>query len=676
MFGDRVGFDFNSGTPIGVTACQHDGIEGAACISNSNGCLLFYTDGDTIWDSSHNVMSNGTGLNPNVTPTMCGTIIPRPGSATLYEVFSIDGMAGSGGLRHAVVDITLNNGLGQVTSKNNAVLTPVAEKIVAIKHANGVDIWIVVHKYNSNQFYSYLVTANGLQTTPVISTVGVVHSNTTTYQGWMQANTAGDRIALALPGGGNLKGYYLYDFNKTNGSVSNEVAITNFGFSLTWGVEFSPNGNYLYGNGANNQVVQFDLNAGTGAQIAASKVVVGTFTTPVQVAHSLQMGPDQKIYMSAWQGTHLAVINDPDSAGTACNFIQNGAAKVSGTLTASIPYFPKFLLKYNNPQPCQCNLVLKAEADSAKCFGDSTGTLLVEAPNAQGTVKYLWNTGDTTSQIVGLTSGFYTVTVTDSAGCSKTDSFFVPQPQPSFVSISGPDSICPGDCATLKATVNGNSGPYFFNWFPLVSKDDTIFVCPDSATTYELTVTDGDECPTEQKFHLSLFSKPIAGFEMDSTSGCDSLCVNFQGVGGMSSWIWSFGDGDSANTQNPTHCYDDTGTYDVKLIVTDMNGCVDSAYEDSVITVTPCVGIADAMQILPLEIFPNPNGGEFSIRFPNQIKGKADIRIFDPTGKEVWHREHFVGDKGNRFTTKLAPGTYFIRIKSESDILGGKLLIH
>jgi gliding motility-associated-like protein len=65
----------------------------------------------------------------------------------------------------------------------------------------------------------------------------------------------------------------------------------------------------------------------------------------------------------------------------------------------------------------------------------------------------------------------------------------------------------------------------------------------------------------------------------DSATSCSSF--DFKGLGytntsAIQSWQWFFGDGNSATTQNTSHTYIAAGTYTVKLVVTDINGCKDS----------------------------------------------------------------------------------------------------
>ena len=172
-FGDKAGIDFNSGSPVALLDGALNTLEGCASISDSNGNLQFYTDGSTIWTKDHSVMSNGTGLNGNFSSTQSAIIIPKPDASDIYYVFTVDFQGEPNGLQYSEIDMTLNSGLGAVTStKNVLLLTPVLEKLTAIKHANGEDIWVICHKNGSAEFYAYLVTPTGIQNTPIITDIG------------------------------------------------------------------------------------------------------------------------------------------------------------------------------------------------------------------------------------------------------------------------------------------------------------------------------------------------------------------------------------------------------------------------------------------------------------------------------------------------------------------------
>ncbi|MGL4596219.1 MAG: PKD domain-containing protein, partial [Bacteroidia bacterium] len=82
-------------------------------------------------------------------------------------------------------------------------------------------------------------------------------------------------------------------------------------------------------------------------------------------------------------------------------------------------------------------------------------------------------------------------------------------------------------------------------------------------------------------------------FVADTLAGCPVLCVNFSdqstiASGNITAWNWDFGDGsNNAFTQNPQHCYTQTGVYTVSLTVYSAVGCADSLTITNMITVYP-----------------------------------------------------------------------------------------
>ncbi|MEJ7658855.1 MAG: hypothetical protein WKG07_04105 [Hymenobacter sp.] len=99
--------------------------------------------------------------------------MPDPGSGNIFYVFTVAAQGASDGLRYSIVDMTRANGLGDVPRANLLLLTPVAEKLAAVRHANGRDVWVLAHRWHSNAFVAYLVTAEGVQAAkPILSNVG------------------------------------------------------------------------------------------------------------------------------------------------------------------------------------------------------------------------------------------------------------------------------------------------------------------------------------------------------------------------------------------------------------------------------------------------------------------------------------------------------------------------
>jgi len=93
-FGAGAGIDFSSGTAVADTNGAMYVEEGSACISDTLGNLLFYTDGKTIWNRNHNIMPNGSGLLVTGTPAQSSVIVPNHKYNNIYYVFTADGFQG------------------------------------------------------------------------------------------------------------------------------------------------------------------------------------------------------------------------------------------------------------------------------------------------------------------------------------------------------------------------------------------------------------------------------------------------------------------------------------------------------------------------------------------------------------------------------------------------------
>src|SRR6476620_12123887 len=211
-FGTLAGLDFNSGVPVALTNSPVNTNEGTAVISDAAGNLLFYTDGMQVWDKTNTQMPNGSGLFGDISTTQSALIIPDPGNSNLFYIFTIDDEGGD--LYYSVVNMTLNSGNGDVTTKNVLLLSGMTEKLTAVHHCNNHDIWVTAHKNGTNTFASYLVTNAGIDP-PVLSSTGTVHTD---VHGQMKFSTDGNRIACAI-------GYQditeFFDFDKSTGIITN-----------------------------------------------------------------------------------------------------------------------------------------------------------------------------------------------------------------------------------------------------------------------------------------------------------------------------------------------------------------------------------------------------------------------------------------------------------------------
>lgn len=317
-FGDHAGLDFSTGVPVALTNGAMFAAEGCASISDKDGKLLFYTDGITVWNRNHGVMENGTGLKGAVSTTQAALIVQRPGSTIEYYIFTPDQAGQSNGLHYSIVDMSADNGLGNVATKNVPLITPVSEKITAVRHSNTIDVWVLVHGWNNNEFYAYLVTGAGVSSTPVISTSGSFHGGDEGNAiGTMKFSTQGQKLAVTVP---NVSSFEVFDFDATSGVVSNPLLFP-AEYPATYGTEFSPDGSLVYVgvSGQKKGIYQFDLEAGSAADIFASGQRIDNIASGF--AGALQLGPDGNIYVARLAEGFVAAITEPDIRGAGCAYV-------------------------------------------------------------------------------------------------------------------------------------------------------------------------------------------------------------------------------------------------------------------------------------------------------------------------------------------------------------------
>lgn len=324
--GEGLKFSEHECGPIVLLDGSMDGFEGVSTISDPlTGDLLFLTNSQAVYNRQHQQMPNGSLINGGNTITQV-LIIPKPTDQNRYYVFTaeIQGFSGEG-LRFHCVDLSLDGGYGDVLYKDSiAYPAPVTEKLTALRHANGIDIWVVAHVYGTNEFLSIRVTPQGVQLPPVISAIGKVHGDPSSADalGEMKADRQGGKIAVATAYHPHLE---VFGFDQNTGEVHSQMLLQVPGGydgvngSGWYGLSFSPDGTKLYACSEfpmNMNVIQFDLNAGSTDDINNS---VYTVATGIDRAFSMKLAPNGRIYFGR-HGQYLCSIDHPDNYGSACGF--------------------------------------------------------------------------------------------------------------------------------------------------------------------------------------------------------------------------------------------------------------------------------------------------------------------------------------------------------------------
>lgn len=221
-FGNYAGLDFNTNPPTALLNGALNDVEGCASISDLSGNILIYTNGQTVWDKTHTIMANGTGLFGVVNPIQSSLIIQRPSSANLYYIFTVAGAGNALGFNYSVVDLNLALANGSVTIKNNPLFpAPCAEKIAGTKHCNGIDYWIVIHELYTSSFYSYLLTAAGVSSMAIVSSIGSNYGDMNYLGGNLKFSPNGKKLGVTTWS----NSIEMYDFDPSTGVVSNSMIL-------------------------------------------------------------------------------------------------------------------------------------------------------------------------------------------------------------------------------------------------------------------------------------------------------------------------------------------------------------------------------------------------------------------------------------------------------------------
>src|SRR5690606_15338662 len=90
-FGNNAGinFDINTENTTALTDVQLSTVEGCTTISDSNGSLILYTDGTTVYNNAHNVIANGAGLLGDASSSKSAIIVPNPNDPDIYYIFTV-----------------------------------------------------------------------------------------------------------------------------------------------------------------------------------------------------------------------------------------------------------------------------------------------------------------------------------------------------------------------------------------------------------------------------------------------------------------------------------------------------------------------------------------------------------------------------------------------------------
>ncbi|MBE7510159.1 MAG: hypothetical protein BWX95_02701 [Bacteroidetes bacterium ADurb.Bin141] len=348
-------------------------------ISDENGNFLMSSNGIWIANSIGDTMPNGTGLNPGwaadayksfgLPLTNANIILPMPDDTNKFVLFhqTVGNISlSSPEIFYTLVDKTLDNGKGDVISKNNVVHSGTfGHGMAACKHGNGRDWWVIAFSDKADSIYKFLLTPNNVQY------VGFQKLNVPVYGGWAGQpvfSPSGEKFAyrnVYYNSPNYFQDLRLFHFDRCDGSFTIDTIIDYTDSILGFGTSFSSNSKYLYVSSA-HYIYQFNTDT---SNIAASKQTVavndtfisaGGLTTDFMLMYLAANG---KIYITSGNSVlHLHEMDYPDSAGIACNVnLHNIVLNCLNFRT--VPVHPNYYLGRLVGSPCDTLTGLKEIAE-------------------------------------------------------------------------------------------------------------------------------------------------------------------------------------------------------------------------------------------------------------------------------------------------------------------------
>lgn len=646
-FFDRGGIDFSSGAPayddqafvnntfnysIGGTVS-----EAGASQSDNAGNLLFYTDGVHVWNASHTLITSS--LHGNYSSLNGVIIVPDPGNASMYYIFTSDRRGNTGrGFKYSKVQvsgttatmvsgqlnipITAPSTFGFSTANTGAIIT--GEGISAAASTTGY--WIIAETViggTTTNALLFNLTSTGISfsSTSLISTlqgpIGATHNDASN----IQVSPNGKHVVFSSSVWYNEPDY-VFDFDICDGSLSNQRVLPQ---ANSYGLEFSSDSKLLYGT-IYSTIFQFNLEP----CIIEGINVANTNTTSSY--RGLQMGPNNKLYAAVSGNSNLATIHQPNNLATgtnpnACLFDFNGPTMGNNTVLRSglpnlisateIAVFSNTIQYVVTPCDSDC---FKFDFSADLCantyswnFGDPLSGANNTSTQAQPTHTFS-NAGTYT---VTLIADGVTITTTVEVGVSP--------------DIEGLLTICPNVNTVGNYSINLPAG-HTVNWTtsggtivglntqPDVSVDwstlpgtltavitNSVNGCSStSSTTITESCTSDCNCELSPDFFWTITKD--CKFNASGISGAPACLTNVN-------YSWDFGDGTTATGINATHTFANPGTYLICLTVTGSNGSVGCIKKICKKVYIPCKA-------------PCPSCKEFKVKYDYDLDKKQCIYTF------------------------------------------------
>lgn len=233
-------------------------------------------------------------------------------------------------------------------------------------------------------------------------------------------------------------------------------------------------------------------------------------------------------------------------------------------------YNTSLVVNYHNGQ-CYDTLNKHVEVYNSPyiSFGDTIQTCgtnyILNAQNSGS--SYFWSDNSANQEITVYSNGNYKVLITDTNGCSFSDSVYVSLLNPLLINLGNDTTVC----GFIYLELGYSGSDFLWN-----TGDTTQIIKVDSSAIYNVKVTDQNGCDGYDTISVSINPLPLASFTTMNACAADSIqFTNLSSIsnGSITNYLFDFGDGNNSTIANTKHAYQNSGSYQINLRVTSDLGC-------------------------------------------------------------------------------------------------------
>ncbi|MGC3954262.1 MAG: hypothetical protein QM804_08435 [Propionicimonas sp.] len=311
-FGTRGTLDFGVDGSAPVFAAGENvsvADEGTTTVSDVEGSLLFYSNGNDVWNAAGQVIEGGSGMGGWSSAVQTVAAFPVLG---VLDTFYLVTVSSAQQVRYSVLDMSANGGLGKVTTAAQLLQGTASEALTSVPNADGTGFWALSFQKNSPNLLAWEFDGSGPKNggTPVISTGP---RNNGAGLGALSVYTTATQTLVAQADANYVR---VFDFDAATGAFTLRYELNMPGGSAYF-ADFSPNGDYLYATQLGTSPLRrYDLTAGTNAQVNASIVDIAPRLGNSSFGQ-VRRGPDGRMYVAHRGAQALSIINNPNAADPA-----------------------------------------------------------------------------------------------------------------------------------------------------------------------------------------------------------------------------------------------------------------------------------------------------------------------------------------------------------------------